>query len=105
MYVPRDDEFSEVKEQTFSAKVFYSVVHALLPSLETYFIDKDLPFPLFSEIDSLFNQGVNIPRLRVQGFWKNILSNIIKSVNSFGDKVFRFKTPQTMESKKTFNNN
>ncbi|THG16231.1 hypothetical protein TEA_010521 [Camellia sinensis var. sinensis] len=35
VYVPRDEAFSDVKELTFSAKAVYSVLHALVPSLET----------------------------------------------------------------------
>ncbi|PKI61088.1 hypothetical protein CRG98_018533 [Punica granatum] len=38
IYVPRDEAFSEVKNLTFSAKTVYSVLHALVPSLERQFL-------------------------------------------------------------------
>ncbi|WP_411023989.1 lipoxygenase family protein, partial [Salmonella sp. s58724] len=42
VYVPRDEEFSEVKNATFSVKTVYSVLHAVVPSLETALLDPDL---------------------------------------------------------------
>ncbi|KAL2470489.1 Lipoxygenase 4 [Abeliophyllum distichum] len=35
VYVPRDDSFSEVKQMSFSAKMFWSLLHALLPRIES----------------------------------------------------------------------
>ncbi|CAB4298450.1 unnamed protein product [Prunus armeniaca] len=57
VYVPRDEAFAEVKQLTFSAKTLKSVLHALLPSLETALLNPELGFPYFTAIDSLFNEG------------------------------------------------
>ncbi|KDP20203.1 hypothetical protein JCGZ_07923 [Jatropha curcas] len=101
VYVPRDEEFSEVKELTFSAKTLYSALHAVLPSIETSIVDSTLPFPFFSEIDDLFNEGVNLPPLKGQGL-KHILPNIIKAIGDEADSILRFETPQTMERDRFF---
>ncbi|TXG73179.1 hypothetical protein EZV62_001758 [Acer yangbiense] len=101
-YVPRDEEFSEVKTLTFSAKTVYSVLHALLPSLETAIVDSDLGFPYFTAIDSLFNEGINMPPLTKQGFWKTLIPRLIKAVRDTGEDVLRFEPPETIERDKFF---
>ena len=103
VYVPRDECFAEVKQLTFSAKTVYSVIHAVVPSLETAIIDVDLGFPYFTAIDSLFNEGINLPPLQNQkkGFFSSLLPRLIKAIND-SDDFLRFETPATMESEKTY---
>ncbi|KAK0606064.1 hypothetical protein LWI29_033811 [Acer saccharum] len=101
-YVPRDEEFSEVKALTFSAKTVYSVLHALLPSLETAIVDSDLGFPYFTAIDSLFNEGINLPPLTKQGFWNTLIPRLIKAVRDTGEDVLRFEPPETIARDKFF---
>ncbi|KAH9741014.1 Lipoxygenase 2 [Citrus sinensis] len=101
-YVPRDEAFSEVKQLTFSAKTVYSVLHALVPSLETAFVDPDLGFPYFSAIDALFNEGVNLPPLKQEGFWNTLLPRLVKAIEDTGDNILLFETPETMDRDKFF---
>ena len=101
VYVPRDEEFSEEKGLTFSVKAVYSLLHALLPSLETYFVDKSLPFPYFTAIDSLFNEGMDLPKAESKGFLQDLISNIVKFFDE-ADDVLKFETPQTMEKDRFF---
>ncbi|KAK3199096.1 hypothetical protein Dsin_022511 [Dipteronia sinensis] len=56
-YVPRDEDFSEVRERTFSTKA------ALLPSFEAAAEGSDLGFRYFTAVDSLFNEGDNLPNI------------------------------------------
>jgi lipoxygenase len=98
-YVPRDEEFSEVKMGTFSAKTLKSVLHALVPSLSTAIVDSELGFPFFSSIDALFNEGINLPPLKKQGFWKDLLPNLFRAITDGTKDVLKFETPDTMESK------
>ncbi|MCD7466631.1 hypothetical protein HAX54_003478 [Datura stramonium] len=44
VYVPRDEAFSEVKSITFSGNTVYSVLHAVVPALETVVTDPDLGY-------------------------------------------------------------
>ncbi|KAJ8759604.1 hypothetical protein K2173_008784 [Erythroxylum novogranatense] len=101
-YVPRDEEFSEVKQLTFSAKTVYSVLHALVPSLGTAFVDPELGFPHFTSIDSLFDEGIYFPPLKQQGFWRTLLPRLFKSIADTADDVLRFEPPQTMDRDKFF---
>lgn len=62
VYVPKDETFVEMKQLTFSIKALKYVLHALVPTLEMTLINPDLGFPYFTAIDSLFNEGVTLPK-------------------------------------------
>jgi lipoxygenase len=100
VYVPRDECFAEVKQLTFSANSVYSVLHAVVPSIETAIIDADLGFPYFTAIDSLFNEGLNLPPLKNQNkeFLRTLLPRILKAISDSEESILRFETPETMDS-------
>ncbi|KAK0606111.1 hypothetical protein LWI29_034218 [Acer saccharum] len=100
-YVPRDETFAEIKQLTFSAKTLYCVLHALVPTLETATLDTNLGFPYFTAIDSLFNEGVNLPPLTLQG-WKTIIPRLVKAITDTSEDILRFETPDTMQRDKFF---
>ncbi|XP_065865989.1 linoleate 13S-lipoxygenase 2-1, chloroplastic-like [Euphorbia lathyris] len=101
VYVPRDEEFAEVKQLTFGAKTVYSVLHAIVPSIETSIVDSNLGFPYFTAIDSLFNEGINLPALNQNGV-KDTLPNLIKTHKDRVESVLAFETPDTMERDRFF---
>ncbi|KAK6164235.1 hypothetical protein DH2020_001099 [Rehmannia glutinosa] len=86
VYVPRDEAFSEVKQMTFSAKTLYSVLHALIPSVQTSIVDSDLGFPHFTAIDTLFNEGFLLPDIPTTGFLGNIIPRLVRFMSDTGDK-------------------
>ncbi|KAF5822886.1 putative linoleate 13S-lipoxygenase [Helianthus annuus] len=100
VYVPRDEAFSEVKNMTFNIKTVYSVLKAVIPSLETTLIDKNLGFPYFTAIDSLFNEGVNLPPIESDGFLKNILPRLLKSIEDAQNNILLFETPEMIDRDK-----
>ncbi|XAR62391.1 Linoleate 13S-lipoxygenase [Bertholletia excelsa] len=97
IYVPRDEAFSEVKLLTFSATTADQVVHALFQSLDTIFVDPDLGFATFTDIESLFNEGIHVPPLSKNGFLKDLFPRILKSIADTQEEVIRFDTPKTFE--------
>ncbi|KAB1218346.1 Linoleate 13S-lipoxygenase 3-1, chloroplastic [Morella rubra] len=58
MYVPRDEQFEESKQDTFSAGRLKAVLHNLIPSLKASISANNHEFKGFSEIDSLYSEGV-----------------------------------------------
>ncbi|KAM7280279.1 hypothetical protein ACFE04_007413 [Oxalis oulophora] len=93
-YVPRDERFSEIKEVTFGAKTLYSAIHALLPNIEGVFQDKDESFPYFTAIDSMFNEGINIPKSGQQaGFMNNLLPRLVKAASDVSHDILQFESP------------
>lgn len=92
-----------MKNVTFSGKTLYSALHAVVPALQSIAIDKDLGFPHFTAIDSLFNEGIHIPRLG-SGI-SSILPRLIKFVSDLKKDVLLFETPDLYQSNhlKNFN--
>ncbi|CAI0450249.1 unnamed protein product [Linum tenue] len=97
-YVPRDEEFSEVKQLTFSAKTLYSLFNTLIPSLGNVFVDADLGFHHFKTIDSLFSVGFEVPELSKEGFWNALLPRLFAGTGN----VMRFEPPGALERDKFF---
>ncbi|PHT59204.1 Linoleate 13S-lipoxygenase 2-1, chloroplastic [Capsicum baccatum] len=101
VYVPRDETFSEVKSLTFSGNTVHSVLHAVVPALESVVSDPDLGFPHFPAIDSLFNVGVDIPGLgEKKGGLLNVIPRLFKAISDTGKDVLLFETPQLLERDK-----
>ncbi|CAI9770556.1 unnamed protein product [Fraxinus pennsylvanica] len=97
VYVPRDEAFSEVKQMTFSAKTLYSVLHSLVPTIQTSVIDSELGFPNFTAIETLFNEGFELPEQSATGFLRNILPRIVKAITDVENKILRFETPEIID--------
>lgn len=100
-YVPRDEAFAEVKQLTFSAKTVYSVLHAVVPSLQTAIIDTELGFPYFTAIDKLFNEGLTVNPLKGKGFLRSILPRLFKAIGD-SDDMLQFEVPDAMDKDKFF---
>lgn len=98
VYVPRDEAFSEVKQLTFSAKTLKSVLHALLPQIEMSLLDPKLGFPYFTAIDSLFNEGVTLPKPEKSRFFQSIIPRLVKAVSDGQDDLLLFETPEIIDS-------
>ncbi|KAL4591427.1 hypothetical protein LXL04_004391 [Taraxacum kok-saghyz] len=100
IYVPRDEAFSELKQMTFSARTLYSVMHAVIPSLQTSMIDVDLPFPHFHSIDTLYKDGLHVPHLQTKGFLRTALPRLLKIVEDTQHNILRFETPAIVNGDK-----
>ena len=96
VYVPRDETFEDVKQLTFSTKTLKSVLHALLPQLEVVMLNPHLGFPHFTAIDTLFQEGVPVPKDK--NFFQLIIPRLVKTITDGGDGVLLFETPQMIES-------
>ncbi|GMN26497.1 hypothetical protein TIFTF001_001321 [Ficus carica] len=99
-YVPRDEDFSEVKTVNFGAKTLYSALHALVPTLEGILIGED--FPHFTAIDTLYDEGIKIPPdSDKKGILKNALPRLVKAASDIDDAI-QFEPPETMDRDKFF---
>ncbi|KAD4384231.1 hypothetical protein E3N88_24399 [Mikania micrantha] len=94
-YVPADEDFSEIKEVTFGAKTLYSVLHGVVPSLDAIVTDKDKGFPLFTSINLLYNQGVNVPP--PDNGILSALPRLVKGAADAANTVIQFETPETID--------
>ncbi|CAN0889121.1 Linoleate 13S-lipoxygenase 2-1, chloroplastic [Linum grandiflorum] len=100
-YVPRDEEFSEIKQANFSVKRLFSLLHSLLPILETVFIDPALGFPHFTAINKMFDQGLNLPPVSSANL-KAVIPTLIRNTAEASDDILQFEVPPTMERNSFF---
>ncbi|KAM7523356.1 hypothetical protein LguiA_013258 [Lonicera macranthoides] len=84
IYLPRDEEFSEVKSQSFQLNKLFAIAHAILPSvIEMSSTDKE--FPYFTKIDTLFAEGINL-KVNTKLDLRDILPSFIKKIVNAGEK-------------------
>ncbi|MFS8005694.1 putative linoleate 13S-lipoxygenase [Helianthus anomalus] len=94
-YVPADEDFSEIKSANFGAKALYSVLHVVVPILDSIVTDKDKGFPLFTSIDLLYNEGVNVPP--PDSGIITALPRLVKGATDAANTVIKFETPETID--------
>lgn len=99
VYIPRDESFSEVKNATFSAKTLRSVLHAVVPSIQTAVYDTKLGFPYFTAIDKLYDEGVTLPQQEGLSFFRTLIPRIIKALRDTAENVLLFETPEMIDSR------
>ncbi|KAJ1278352.1 hypothetical protein BS78_04G073100 [Paspalum vaginatum] len=96
-YVPRDEQFSEVKQLTFGVTTLRSGLHALLPMLEPLLLKKELRFPHFPAIDDLYSGGIPLPAETGFEVISTIIPRVVKLVEDTTDHVLRFEVPGMLE--------
>uniref|UniRef100_A0A7N0VBI2 Lipoxygenase n=1 Tax=Kalanchoe fedtschenkoi TaxID=63787 RepID=A0A7N0VBI2_KALFE len=94
-----DESFSGVKQLSFAFNTVSSVLHAIVPTLQTYFIDSNLPFPFFTAIDKMYNEGINIPELPHKSVL-DLFPRLMKAVTDLNSRVICFETPAVFEKDK-----
>ncbi|GER25062.1 lipoxygenase [Striga asiatica] len=99
VYVPRDEAFSEIKQEQYSAKTMYSVLHMLIPSVKTSIVDSSRGFPHFTAIDTLYNEGVLIPDITSTGLG-SMLPRVVRFIEDTKDTVLQFETPELIDRDK-----
>ncbi|TVU32922.1 hypothetical protein EJB05_24687 [Eragrostis curvula] len=96
-YVPRDEQFSEVKQLTFGATTLRSGLHMVLPALRPMLSKKELPFPHFPAIDSLYSDGIPLP-VDAAGLdaIRSVIPRVLKLVEDTTENVLRFEIPEML---------
>lgn len=87
-----------MKQLTFSAKTLRSVLHALVPSIGTAIVDTNLGFPYFTAIDSLFSEGMKLPKQEGLNFFRTIIPRLVKAISEGTEDVLLFETPEMITS-------
>ncbi|BAS77442.1 Os02g0194700, partial [Oryza sativa Japonica Group] len=116
VYVPRDEQFSDVKGMTFSATTLRSGLHAMLPALEPLLANQELRFPHFPAIDGLYSVGIPLPaQLAAAGaatataggaaassststnIVGGVIPRLVRMIEDTTDHVLRFDVPEMFE--------
>ncbi|XP_047317023.1 linoleate 13S-lipoxygenase 3-1, chloroplastic-like isoform X2 [Impatiens glandulifera] len=96
MYVPRDERFEESKRNSFSLGRLKAVIHNLLPSLMTTMSSNNGDLKSFSDIDSLYSEGV----LLKLGFKDELLKKLPQVVGSSNSGLLKYDTPKIISKDK-----
>ncbi|KAK6922379.1 Lipoxygenase, C-terminal [Dillenia turbinata] len=97
VYVPRDETFEEIKQNTFSKGRFKAMLHNLIPSIAATLSSSDIPFKCFTEIDKLYIDGVMLKDEEHQS--EGFLDNFAKQVLSIGDRLLKYETPAVISNR------
>jgi len=98
VYVPRDETFEEIKQNTFSAGRLKALFHNLLPSLAATLSSSDIPFKCFSDIDKLYIEGVLLRDEESKGLVENLLvGKMMKQVLSAGESLLKYEIPAVIK--------
>ncbi|KAF8393629.1 hypothetical protein HHK36_021874 [Tetracentron sinense] len=96
MYVPRDEAFEESKQNTFSAGRLKGVLHNLIPTLIASISANNHDFKGFSDIDSLYKEGL----LLKLGLQDEVLKRLPlpKVINTLqgSEGLLRYDTPKIL---------
>ncbi|KAK1294193.1 hypothetical protein QJS10_CPA16g00198 [Acorus calamus] len=93
VYVPRDENFEELKQAEFSASALRALLHNLVPSLIAALSSTDGQFTCFSEIDKLYNDGVDL-KLREDSFFEDLLvTKLFKKITSMSSQMMKYNIP------------
>ncbi|XP_023742120.2 lipoxygenase 2, chloroplastic [Lactuca sativa] len=94
-YVPRDEDFSEIKEASFGARTLYSVLHAVVPTLDSILTESNKGFSSFKDIELLYDEGGDdIP---MENGLLSCLPRLVKTVADSTQNALQFETPRTIE--------
>ncbi|KAJ9555751.1 hypothetical protein OSB04_010365 [Centaurea solstitialis] len=94
-YVPRDEAFSEIKDVSFGARALYTVLHAVIPTLDAVLTGKDEGFKLFTDINLLYNEGINVPD--ADNGLLSVLPNLFHDASNAANSVIKFETPEIID--------
>jgi lipoxygenase len=99
VYVPRDETFEEIKQNTFSAGRLKAVLHNLIPSIAATLSSSDISFKCFSDIDKLYNDGFILKEDEHKDLVENrYVGKMVKEVMSIGQRLLKYETPAIIKS-------
>ena len=101
MYVPRDEQFEESKKNAFSSGRIKGLLHNLLPSLMANISANNHDFKGFSDIDSLYSEGLLLKLgLQDELLKKLPLPKVVDKITKTtqGD-LLKYNTPKILSSK------
>ena len=100
VYVPRDEAFGEIKQDSFSAGMLKALLHNLVPSIAATLSSSDISFTCFSDIDKLYSDGFILKDDEQRELGNNLfIGNKMKQVLSVGQKLLKYEIPAVIRSK------
>ena len=98
VYVPRDEAFGEIKQDSFSAGMLKALLHNLVPSIAATLASSNIPFTCFSDIDKLYNDGFILKDEQRKLGDNLLIVHMMKHVLSVGQKLLKYEIPAVIRS-------
>ncbi|BFI25534.1 lipoxygenase [Marchantia polymorpha subsp. ruderalis] len=107
-YVPRDEAFEAVKQESYFSTAIRGLVHQSMPKLRDHFFGSSDEFESFEEIDRLYCEGVELKKVDANEFLRmledtplnGMLPDIVRAVTSAAGaeqpSVLRYPRPQLL---------
>ncbi|CAN4090618.1 unnamed protein product [Withania somnifera] len=92
VYVPRDETFEEIKQNTFSAGRLKALLHNLVPLIAATLSSSDIPFSNFTDIDKLYNDGFVLNDDK-HSQKNKFLSDTLDKVFSVSKRLLKYEIP------------
>lgn len=104
-YVPRDEAFEQIKQETFIGNSLKGVIHQLVPALMDNFKEQHGEFQCFQDIDRLYQEGIKLRKSDLElDFLKTLpIAPIIKQVEDTASQVsglLRYTQPDLVSKDK-----
>ncbi|KAJ9691918.1 hypothetical protein PVL29_011163 [Vitis rotundifolia] len=96
VYVPRDEQFEEVKQDTFSDMRTKGVLHNLIPGLKASMLADKQDFKLFADIDSLYKDDSKVGLHDEQLKKLPLPPKVIDTIQESSQGIFRYNTPKIL---------
>ncbi|XP_031262038.1 linoleate 13S-lipoxygenase 3-1, chloroplastic-like [Pistacia vera] len=101
MYVPRDEQFEESKQDTFSTGRLKAVLHNLIPSLKASLSAANHDFNAFSDIDSLYSEGLLLNLGLQDGLLKKLpFPKVVSRIQESSQGLLRYDIPKILSRDK-----
>ncbi|KAF2300952.1 hypothetical protein GH714_018561 [Hevea brasiliensis] len=101
IYVPRDEQFEESKQKTFSAGRLKAVLHTLIPSLKATISAENHDFNAFSDIDILYKEGLLLKVGLQDEIWRSLpLPKAVTRIQESSEGLLRYDTPKVISKDK-----
>ncbi|XVE88618.1 hypothetical protein DITRI_Ditri19aG0084000 [Diplodiscus trichospermus] len=101
MYVPRDEQFEESKQNAFSAGRLRAVLHNLLPQLKASISAYNRDINSFADIDGLYKEGLLLKLGLQEEIVKNLpLPKMVSKIQESTEGLLKYETPKIVSKDK-----
>ena len=98
VYVPRDETFEEIKQNTFSSGALRALLHNLIPAMKAALSSSDRQFECFSDIDRLYKDGVLLKGNELKFMDRFFLPSLLTNVMTIGERLLKYDIPSIISS-------
>ncbi|XWS20064.1 hypothetical protein CRYUN_Cryun31cG0069400 [Craigia yunnanensis] len=101
VYVPRDEQFEESKQNAISAGRLRAVLHNLLPQLKASISSSNRDINSFADIDDLYKEGLLLKLGLQEEIIKNLpLPKMVSKIQESWEELLKYETPKIVSKDK-----